>query len=219
MGVFVTGEYGEKEKRPHWHAILFNYRPTDSVYFRTTERGDRVYRSKTLEDTWGFGHAELGDVTFQSAGYCARYAAKKLVHGKDHEHDFQPISKKSNKHAIGKAWLEKYWRDVFDVGQLILLNKDGSSVSSAIPRYYEKWLKEHKPTEWAAYVTRTKTKKIEHATLKAEKDLLEYKRVRDARTLKQAETGSFLPNQRTRIESTKLIKLAKFKLLQSYLKL
>ena len=26
----VTGEYGEKTKRPHWHAIIFNYRPYGS---------------------------------------------------------------------------------------------------------------------------------------------------------------------------------------------
>ena len=26
----VTGEYGDKNKRPHWHALIFNYRPQRS---------------------------------------------------------------------------------------------------------------------------------------------------------------------------------------------
>ena len=68
------------------------------------------------------GNTELGSVTFESAGYCARYSAKKLVHGKDDEHDFNPISKKSSKHAIGKTWLEKFWPDVFNHGHLVLPN-------------------------------------------------------------------------------------------------
>ena len=95
IGVFVTGEYGEKTKRPHWHAIIFNYRPSDAIKKYTTDRGDTVYSSESLSKIWDHGIAEFGSVTLESAGYCARYAAKKLVHGADEDHDFQPISKKS----------------------------------------------------------------------------------------------------------------------------
>lgn len=157
IGVFVTGEYGEKTKRPHWHCLLFNYRPSDAVYHRATATGDKCYTSKTLEKIWAKGHVEFGDVTLNSAGYCARYAAKKLVHGLDDEHDYQPISKKSSKHAIGKKWLEKFWPDVFLYGRLVLA--DGSY--AAIPRYYTKWLEKHRPEIWADYVTRTRQKQME----------------------------------------------------------
>ena len=37
----VTGEYGEKNKRPHWHVILFNYRPKDATYKYTTDQGEK----------------------------------------------------------------------------------------------------------------------------------------------------------------------------------
>ena len=31
ISFMVTGEYGEKNKRPHWHAIIFNYKPKDLI--------------------------------------------------------------------------------------------------------------------------------------------------------------------------------------------
>ena len=152
IGVFVTGEYGEENYRPHWHAILFNYRPHDAIHKKTTPRGDKIYESEELALLWPHGTSKLGQVTFESAGYCARYAAKKLIHGKDQDNEFQPISKKSSKHAIGKRWLEKYWQDVFNHGYII--NADG--VKSGIPRYYEKWLKRERPSHWRRYRIQTK---------------------------------------------------------------
>lgn len=166
IGVFVTGEYGEKTLRPHWHAILFNYRPSDQQLLRQTELGDKVYYSKKLTETWGHGLAEYGDVTFRSAGYCARYAAKKLVHGPDQSHDYHPVSKKSSKHAIGKKFLERHWPDIFNHGECILY--DGTSVP--IPRYYEKWLKEHQPDHWLCYIKNVKPKLISFAEERAKKE-------------------------------------------------
>lgn len=112
ISYLVTGEYGDEHKRPHWHAIIFNFRPSDLVYKYSNERGDKIFSSCVLEETWGKGITEVGDVTFHSAGYCARYAAKKLIHGKDSEHDYHPISKKSTRQAIGRSFIEKYWEDI-----------------------------------------------------------------------------------------------------------
>ena len=164
IGVFVTGEYGDQRKRPHWHALLFNYRPTDTIHKYTNSRGDKVYTSCELSSLWPHGLSELGQVTFESAGYCARYAAKKLVHGSDQSHDYQPISKKSSKHAIGKRWLEKHWQDVFNHGYII--NADG--VKSGIPRYYEKWLKKERPGHWRQFRIETKEKLLKQIIEKEE---------------------------------------------------
>lgn len=168
IGIFVTGEYGEKTKRPHWHALMFNYRPTDLVYRYSNETNDPIYTSEVLDDLWGFNDkftrpSEIGDVTRESAGYVARYAAKKLIHGKDQDHDYHPISKKSSKHAIGKKYLEKHWQDIFRYGINVLT--DGTKTS--IPRYYEKWLKQHQPAEYERYVTQLKSERM----LNAEKKL------------------------------------------------
>lgn len=208
MGVFVTGEYGEKTKRPHWHAIIFNWEPNDKKPKYKTERGDQVYDSVLLTNLWGHGLAEFGSVTFHSAGYCARYAAKKLVHGKDNEHDFVPISKKSSKNAIGKKWLEQFWPDVFLHGKLIL--KDGTQ--TAIPRYYEKWLKEHKPLEWERYVTKTKLAITEKASASAQ--LLQTQWEKDFWLRPHSKT-----NPLTLSQVKEIIQESKFKLLQTHLKL
>lgn len=164
ISVFATGEYGEINKRPHWHACIFNWSPPDAKKKYISDRGDQVYSSEILDTTWGNGITEFGAVTFESAGYCARYAAKKLVHGKDDDHEYHPISKKSSKNAIGKSWLEKYWPDVFNSG----LVRFSNGTSSAIPRYYEKWLKTNHPDAWENYIKKFKYPKIEKANAVAE---------------------------------------------------
>lgn len=221
MGVFVTGEYGDKTRRPHWHAIIFNWAPSDQIPKYKNERGDQVYSSETLTKIWGNGIAELGSVTFHSAGYVARYAAKKIIHspnGKiaeaDH-HEWQPISRKSNKHAIGKRWLEQYWPDVFHHGAIIL--PDGSSCS--IPRYYEKWLKKIHPEEWRRYVTEIKVSKSEAAIKKARAEELADRRANDHRRLLTAQDGIFRGTEISRAEIRRSIINSKFKTLQENLKL
>lgn len=210
ISIFVTGEYGDKRKRPHWHALIFNWRPTDCIYKYSNERGDRVFDSQTLTDLWGLGICEVGSVTFESAGYCARYAAKKLVHGRDDEHDFQPISKKSSKNAIGKKWLEKYWQDVFNYGQVILIT-DERVLKMPIPRYYEKWLQKNHPQEWIRYVTKVKTERMALAQTKKE---LEIKLTNDTNDLRPIGKGHEVSRQKVK---TKIIE-QKFKQLTKFLK-
>lgn len=212
IGIFVTGEYGEKTKRPHWHAIVFNWSPADLRSRRTTDLGDEVFSSRTLDSLWGKNNSEtrpceIGDVTFRSAGYVARYAAKKLVHGVDAEHDFVPISKKSSHQAIGKKYLEKNWQDVFSTGKVILI--DGTTCS--IPRYYEKWLKKNQPQAWERYVTQRKADIIAKASEKSELESQASRERNFARGLKGHETS--------KRQAARKIMRQKFKLLQDYLKL
>ncbi|AZL82683.1 replication initiator protein [Apis mellifera associated microvirus 20] len=215
IGFNAVGEYGDKTKRPHWHAIIFNWQPSDSQYRRSNERGDRIFSSKTLDKLWGLGITEFGSVTFHSAGYVSRYNAKKLIHGKDQEHDLHPISKKSNKHAIGKKWLEKYWQDAFNHGEIILA--DGTS--TAIPRYYEKWLKENQPEAYLRYVTQTKIRKIEAAQEKAAKEATRAELANHKRRTASLLDGYHRGHEISRNEINKKIQQARFKQLQDNLKL
>ncbi len=175
--IFCTGEYGDKSKRCHWHALIFNWEPSDKAHKYTSARGDRVYSSEILDRLWGRGITEFGAVTFESAGYCARYATKKLMHGKD-GHEFEPISRRSSKQAIGKSWITKYYKEVFHNGFIVL--PDGTQ--SGIPRYYEKWLKKYQPEEWTRYVTQLKSKIITEAITKEEKVSLEEKKINAKRS-------------------------------------
>lgn len=206
IGCFVTGEYGEKNKRPHWHAILFNWQPQDAKILRTTDRGDKVFTSEHLTTLWGKGLCEFGSVSIHSAGYCARYSTKKLTHGKDGEHDFEPISKKSSKYAIGKKWLEQYWTDVFNVGKIIL--KDGSSCT--IPRYYEKWFKKNHPEAWRKYNEGLKLKAITESQARTDAERKRYEK-ENARRLEEGKL-TFSPSENERrntITKTKVEMLRK----------
>lgn len=215
IGMFVTGEYGDQNKRPHWHAIIFNWQPSDATPKYKTKRGDQVWESETLSKIWGLGLAEFGSVTLDSAGYCARYAAKKIVHTPNNKiaeadhHEWQPISKKSSKHAIGKKWLEQFWPDVFLNGRMVI-KKDGTE--SSIPRYYEKWFRENHPDAWFTYVTTVKQKKCEEARTRVEREQKEW-------WASFRQRAPWKKNPLTRDQIRALIKQQKFNQLQDYLKL
>lgn len=75
---FLGGEYGEENRRPHYHALLFNVDFADKLLWSYNKRGEALYVSRELTDLWGMGHCSLGEVTFDSAVYCAKYALKKI---------------------------------------------------------------------------------------------------------------------------------------------
>lgn len=222
ISYFVTGEYGDKTKRPHWHAIIFNYRPTDATYGYTTANNDIVHYSETIDNLWKNGRSEFGSVTMDSAGYCARYAAKKLSHGRDQEHNYNPISKKSSKYAIGRRWLEKNYQDVFSNGKLLLIQKN-ETITAPIPRYYERWLKKEKPTEYRRYLD-VKSAKETKRQIQEIPQLTPYLRKSEVLHISQLDRQQqynaiiqFGGKNKNRTMSN--IVAEKFKLLQSYLKL
>lgn len=206
--IMVTGEYGDKTKRPHWHALIFNYRPHDLVHHRTTDHGDRVWTSTELSTLWGNGLCEFGDITLDSANYVARYAAKKLAHGRDNEHDFHPVHKTSSRYAIGRSWIERYYKHTFENGFVILPNGE----KSKIPRYYVDWAKEHKFDIWKKYVTEVRPELIKAAEKKARREEIEF--LSDIANYKG---GAGYPLRRSLV-SERILK-SKFKRLQEHLKL
>lgn len=202
--MMVTGEYGDENKRPHWHALLFNYRPIDAIEDRETDRGDRVYTSRILNDLWSRGNTEFGSLTIDSANYVARYAAKKLTHGRDQDHDFHPIHKTSSKYGLGRSWIEKHWERTFEQGFVNLPNGQ----ISKIPRYYVDWAKRHHPSVWEYYVTQIRPNIMILAEESERKELELY--IKNREDTQWAQT-------RSKIKLT--ILESKFKQLQERLKL
>jgi hypothetical protein len=81
---YYCGEYGDKNGRPHYHILLFGHDFTDRIFSGKTQSGLPLYTSPTLESVWGNGIVQVGDITFESAAYVARYIMKKVVgKGKD----------------------------------------------------------------------------------------------------------------------------------------
>lgn len=159
IGYMVTGEYGENTKRPHWHCILFNYSPEDPKRLRTTKEGDTIFTAPIFEEIWPHGLHEYGTVTLESAGYVASYAAKKLVHGKDQNHNYHPIHKTSKIHTMGKKWIQENWKHVLNIGHINLPNGGRHK----IPRYYLDYIKENHPTEYEKWRTSLREEQIKKA--------------------------------------------------------
>lgn len=170
MSYMVTGEYGDANKRPHWHAIIFGYRPTDAKVAGGNSRGESYYTSREIESCWKYGFHNFGDVTMESASYVARYGAKKLVHGKDQDHCYHPIHHTSTKHGLGKEWIKKNYRFVFTNGFCLLPNGE----KTKIPRYYVDWVKKEKPGLYHYYVTKVQPRIIRDAIRKEAADIEEY---------------------------------------------
>lgn len=145
----ACGEYGEQLGRPHYHVILFGYDFPDKVPFKKTGSGCQTYISLQLEHLWGHGMTNIGDVTFESCAYVARYVTKK-VNGDAAEDHYTVIDPEtgeifhrkpefivmSRKPGIGAVWVHKYQDDVIAHKGRVLSN--GHLVT--MPRYYEKRL-------------------------------------------------------------------------------
>lgn len=142
---FHCGEYGELNNRPHYHAILFGFDFPDKYYWSISV-GNRLYRSPTLEQLWPFGHSLIGDVTFESAAYVARYVMKK-VNGEQAEEHYQGRKPEyitmSRRPGIGYDWLMQYHQDVYPNDYIVL--RDG--IKCRPPKFYDRiWDIVDKPT-------------------------------------------------------------------------
>lgn len=165
--VYYCGEYGEnlngrygdrKFGRPHYHLCLFNCDFSDKKLW-AIKNGHKLYRSSLLEDLWPYGFSTIGEVTFLSAAYCARYCMKKIRGRDKHEHygDFQPeFAQPSLRPGLGHDWFMKYWKtDLFPRDECIV-KALGGVFQMAMPRYYDKLLKRVDPEMYAMVKQRRK---------------------------------------------------------------
>lgn len=145
---YMGGEYGESTLRPHFHACLFGFDFADKVYFRKSASGEKIYTSKFLESLWPFGLSSIGNVTFQSAAYIARYCVQKVTGDAADLHYSCPefvdedgvirnsvvpeFNHMSLKPGIGAKWLEKYQTDVFPRDYVVI-----NGVKTKPPKYYD----------------------------------------------------------------------------------
>lgn len=142
---FHCGEYGDQLGRPHYHAILFNLDFEDKELYRV-DNGYRIYTSKMLEKIWGKGFCTIGEVTFESCAYVARYVIKK-INGEKAESHYKGKSPEyitmSRRPGIGKKWLDKYISDVYPQDKIVVRH----GVLCRPPRFYDNQLEKIKPLE------------------------------------------------------------------------
>ncbi len=74
---FGCGEYGPRGGRPHYHVLIFNWKPNDLEKWRQNRYGDWIYKSKELQKIWGKGFITVEEVNYHTAGYVCQYVLKK----------------------------------------------------------------------------------------------------------------------------------------------
>lgn len=84
---FACGEYGERTKRPHYHAIIFNAN-VDAVVA-----------------AWKLGHVHVGAVSEDSIGYVTGYTLKASDYPKNMQ---KPFALMSRRPPLGHKYLETH---------------------------------------------------------------------------------------------------------------
>lgn len=167
---FHCGEYGEKYGRPHYHACLFNFDFNDKELWSVRD-GVKLFRSRSLEKLWPFGFSTIGDVTFESAAYVARYVTKKITGPRAEDHywrydqktgecyDLQPeYTTMSRRPGIGRGYLEKFEGDIYPHDRVILRGKELRP-----PKYYDNIFELANPEEFEEIKDNRKRKQVSAA--------------------------------------------------------
>lgn len=148
---YHCGEYGDDYQRPHYHMCMFNYDFQDKEIHN--QHGDfTLYTSEKCNKLWGKGYVILGDVTFDSAAYVARYITKKINKNKDqytkvnildgHVYEVEPEYSTCS-HKIGNLWFDKYKDDVYPHDYVVI---NGKKIKP--PKHFDKLLEERNELEY-----------------------------------------------------------------------
>lgn len=126
---YACGEYGSSNKRPHYHAIIFNnpdklhYRDAWSLIDRKTGKPNQI------------GQIHVGDLTNDSAAYCLKYMEKREYIRKFSRDDRKKEFSTQSQH-LGLSYLSpqiiRYHRS--RPFELYIVTKGGKKI--AMPKYY-----------------------------------------------------------------------------------
>lgn len=144
---FVAGEYGEQTARPHYHMILYGWKPTDlENLYKIHHNG--YYNSKWLADLWGMGQIQIAQAVPETYRYVAGYVTKKMyeINGKKantyHElGQTKPFACMSLKPGLGDHYYQEHKEEIWRQGYIQCTN----GKQAQIPRYYEKQMETENP--------------------------------------------------------------------------
>lgn len=118
---FACGEYGEKTKRPHYHAVIF---------------GGSIDDNDAIEKAWGKGFITIAEFSRQRASYVAGYTIKKLTQEDAFDDGRQPeFALMSRMPGIGLNYVNNII-EAMKRGNYILVSDDSNNSvdrSRAIP--------------------------------------------------------------------------------------
>lgn len=207
---FHCGEYGSKGGRPHHHAIIFGYRFPDLRLVLRTGSGSNVYRSKMLEDLWEFGFSSVGDVTFESCAYVARYIMKKqLGPNADYKGKYPEYLTMSRRPGIGKTFFDKYEEDIYSDDSIVIRN----GIHCRPPRFYDDLFSSNHGEEALIKIKNKRKEKASDKDHKDFEDFLQCRKVAVSSALERIKKNS--PTEYERIKTIATYSHGKTKLEQS----
>ena len=144
---FVAGEYGEQTARPHYHMILYGWRPTDlENLYKIQHNG--YYTSEWLKDLWGMGQIQIAQAVPETYRYVAGYVTKKMyeIDGKKANEYYElgqtkPFACMSLKPGLGDKYYQEHKAEIWRQGYIQCTN----GKKAQIPRYYEKQMEAENP--------------------------------------------------------------------------
>ncbi len=149
IAYLACGEYGSRRGRPHYHALIFGWCPSDGILVDSRSHGGySQYDSLLLNQLWPLGLSRFsicGSDSGQIAGYVARYAAKKrssklLEEGQIKEFilSSRRIEFEDGSHgAIGKRYLNEFEESA---ARGYLNDPRNPRLRLPLPRYFHKFL-------------------------------------------------------------------------------
>lgn len=151
---FHCGEYGDDNYRPHYHALIFGQDFADDRYdWKSSKKGNKSWRSETLESLWTLGTSEIGQLNYTSAKYVAGYCLKTITGDKAEQHytrvhpdtgELHRVKPEyvtmSRRPGLGASWYDKFKGDLYPSNECII---EGRRYS--VPRYYALKMAEEDP--------------------------------------------------------------------------
>lgn len=141
---YGAGEYGDQTQRPHYHICIFGHDFDDKKHVATL-KGNKFYESEELKKLWPYGWSSIGDMTYETANYTARYCTKKWK-GKNWQKHYERLNLftgeivsiepekalMSRRPGLGTQFLEQYEKEIFGNDSVINMGME-----QKLPKFYD----------------------------------------------------------------------------------
>jgi len=118
---FACGEYGERTRRPHYHALIFGTDFLgDAVYY-----DENLYENQAVTDCWGFGRVAIAELNMSTCCYVAGYVNKKIG---------DPDVFRRMSRGLGKDWVQSFEDDIRRTGVVVIEGRE-----FPLPKRYFDW--------------------------------------------------------------------------------
>lgn len=160
---YACGEYGDNTYRPHYHLIIFGLHLEDLVLWKSSLQGHSYYTSDSLQAVWSdrgsngkgicspLGYVVVGNVTWDTCAYTARYVMKKLVGDESSFYDDFNIEKPfvlmSRKPGIGHDYYVSH-PDIYDYMTINIPTSSGGKKFMP-PKYFDTLFERDDPFRYA----------------------------------------------------------------------